>query len=184
MKDYCQDLNKIETKQELLQDDSWNFSLKPQLLESEIKRIENKAQQIGLTYSLILLDRRNQTKQYANNREDIQLYELLFRHLELEEINRLFRTNSFNMAKRQNLNNQFEEQFKRFKSVINKKQRVNNFTSLNNTDQDSEQVNQILNQIQQGNKKTQNNSDQTQRKLNKYMNNQGLEQMPFFDVRK
>eukprot|EP01016_Furgasonia_blochmanni_P029694 TRINITY_DN3111_c0_g1_i2.p1 TRINITY_DN3111_c0_g1~~TRINITY_DN3111_c0_g1_i2.p1 ORF type:complete len:304 (+),score=28.83 TRINITY_DN3111_c0_g1_i2:341-1252(+) len=111
---YCEEVNRIEKKQQSLEKECKERGLSPpRILSSEISSLQQKASQIALKFSLILLHEAG----FKNPRAEQNFFETMtqfisrvireyfskedFVRLE-EEINRLFRTNAFNISKRKN----------------------------------------------------------------------------------
>ncbi|EAS05146.2 hypothetical protein TTHERM_00765320 (macronuclear) [Tetrahymena thermophila SB210] len=121
--DYCTDLNKIEKKHSILEEEAKDrINAPPQLLASEIQRITAKAKECSIAYSLVILHWGNlRDRNKDQNFFDSMIY-ILERIMEeffdrhdykkvKEEINRLFRTNTFNMQKRRHIVDEYIKKF-------------------------------------------------------------------------
>ncbi|CAK73517.1 unnamed protein product (macronuclear) [Paramecium tetraurelia] len=119
--DYCVELHKLEKKQAILdQQGKERNGVAPKLLSSETDKINQKLKEISEIYSKILLKKGT----YNIIIKDQKFFETLiyfitqvlkevfdksdFKYVE-EEINRIFRTNPFNLLKRKNINEKIEQ---------------------------------------------------------------------------
>ncbi|CAD8151204.1 unnamed protein product [Paramecium octaurelia] len=119
--DYCVELHKLEKKQAILdQQSKERTGVAPKLLSSETDKINQKLKEISEIYSQILLKKGT----YNIIIKDQKFFETLiyfitqvlkevfdksdFKYVE-EEINRIFRTNPFNLLKRRNINEKIEQ---------------------------------------------------------------------------
>ncbi|CAD8166133.1 unnamed protein product [Paramecium pentaurelia] len=119
--DYCVELHKLEKKQAILdQQSKERIGIAPKLLSSETDKINLKLKEISEIYSKILLKKGT----YNIIIKDQKFFETLiyfitqvlkevfdksdYKYIE-EEINRIFRTNPFNLLKRKHINEKIEQ---------------------------------------------------------------------------
>ncbi|CAK66031.1 unnamed protein product (macronuclear) [Paramecium tetraurelia] len=119
--DYCVELHKLEKKQSILdQQSKERTGIAPKLLSSETDKINQKLKEISEIYSRILLKKGS----YNIIIKDQKFFETLiyfitqvlkevfdkseYKYIE-EEINRIFRTNPFNLLKRKHINEKIEQ---------------------------------------------------------------------------
>ncbi|CAD8057386.1 unnamed protein product [Paramecium primaurelia] len=119
--DYCVELHKLEKKQAILdQQSKERIGIAPKLLSSETDKINQKLKEISEIYSKILLKKGT----YNIIIKDQKFFETLiyfitqvlkevfdksdYKYIE-EEINRIFRTNPFNLLKRKHINEKIEQ---------------------------------------------------------------------------
>lgn len=121
--DYCTEVSRLEQKQRVLESQcKERHGLQPKLLSSETEKINQKLTDVTEIYSKIILVKGTYNYMYRDQnffetliyfitqvlREMFQKDE--YRTVE-EEINRIFRTNSFNIIKRRHIQESLEQQF-------------------------------------------------------------------------